>query len=77
MSALRFPVELMIILKAINYHFKETYDKQNLTVVFFHMKFMRLAEGSFFYVFIYFVVSIFDLDLLAFAYSEHVCYVYF
>ena len=37
----------MFILKAIKFHFKASYDKQNLTLVVIYMKFMNLAEGSF------------------------------
>ena len=33
MSTMRFLIEIMFILKAIKYHFKGSYDKQNLTLV--------------------------------------------
>ena len=42
-----FLIEIMIILKAIKSRFKESYDKQNLTLVVIYMKFMKLAGGSF------------------------------
>ena len=51
MSTMRFLIEIMFILKAIKSHCKGSYDHPNLTLVViswsFHMKFMKLAEGSF------------------------------
>ena len=48
-STIRFLIEIMFILKAIKSHFKGSYDKQNITLVFFfYMKFTKLAKGSFY-----------------------------
>ena len=47
-STMRFLVEILSILKAIKFNFKGSYDKQNLTLMSVHMKFMKLAEGSFY-----------------------------
>ena len=44
-STMRFHIDLMFVLKAIKSRFKGSYDNQNLTLVSFHMKFMKLAEG--------------------------------
>ena len=41
-----FEIHVLSILKAIKSNFKGSYDKQNLTLVVIHMKFMKLAEGS-------------------------------
>ena len=46
-SAMRFLFEIMFILKAMKCHFKGSYDKQDLTQLSFHMKLMKLANGSF------------------------------
>ena len=45
MSTKRFLV--IPFLKAMKFHFIGSYDKQNLTLASFHMKFMILAEGLF------------------------------
>ena len=46
-SAMRFLLQIFFILKAIKSIFKESYDKKILHSWSFHMKFMKLAEGSF------------------------------
>ena len=47
MSAMRFLIETMFILKAIKSHFKGHRINRILHSWSFHMKFMKLAEGSF------------------------------
>ena len=47
MPTMNFLIEIMFILKAIKFHFSRSYDKQNLTIVPFHINFMKLAKGSF------------------------------
>ena len=46
-STMRFLIEMKLILKAIKFNFKGSYDKQNLTLVGISYEFMKLAEGSF------------------------------
>ena len=46
-SALHFPVQIMLVLEAIKSHFKKAFDKQNLTFIVIHMKYMKLDEDSF------------------------------
>ena len=46
-STMRFLLEIMFSLKAIEFHFKGSIDKQNLTLVVISYKFTKLAEGSF------------------------------
>ena len=48
MSAMCFIIEIMFSSNAIKSHFNGPFDKQNLTLsLSSHMKFMKLAEGSF------------------------------
>ena len=42
-----FLIQIMIILRAIKFHFKGSYEKQNLKSWSFHMKFMKRAFGDF------------------------------
>ena len=46
-SAVRFLIEIMLILTAIKSHSKMAYDKQTLTLMVIQMKLMKLAKGSF------------------------------
>ena len=46
-STVSFLLEILLIMKAIKFIFKDSYDKQNLTLVVIHMKFMKLSEGLF------------------------------
>ena len=47
MSTMRFLIEIIFILKAIKYHFEGHMINRVLHSWSFHMKFMKLAEGSF------------------------------
>ena len=47
MSTMPFLIETTIILKAIKSHFKDHMIKRIIHSWSFHMKFMKLAEGSF------------------------------
>ena len=57
-SKMRFPMDINLISTAIKSYLKELYDKQNMSSRdfsylllhswSFHMKFMELAEGSFY-----------------------------
>ena len=46
-STMRFVIEIMLIFKAIKSHFKGHVINRILHSWSFHMKFMKLAEGSF------------------------------
>ena len=45
-STMRFRIEIIFILKAIKSHCKASYDNRILHLWPFHVKFMKLAEGS-------------------------------
>ena len=46
-STVSFLLKILFIMKAIEFIFKDSYDKQNLTLVVIHMKFLKLSEGLF------------------------------
>ena len=46
-DSVRLHFEIMFILKAIKAHFKESYDKKDLTQEVIHMNFMKFAKGLF------------------------------